>query len=83
MQSLLLGDLGFKSHPGVDALNVLEYQSNAWGQSVLQGVSWDLIWIFAAAGLAVIICHLIFLLRRKRVTAAGDIEAASLKHADE
>jgi hypothetical protein len=64
-------------------MDVLDYQSNAWGQSVLQGVSWDLIWIFVALGLAVIICHAIFLVRRKRVLTDSGVDVSSSKHSDE
>lgn len=42
----------------------VNYAKDAWGQKMLVGVSWDLLWIpFAAAG-AVIILHL--LMRRLR-----------------
>ena len=34
--------------------------SNPWGQEILLGVSWDLLWLFVAAGGAAIIVHVLF-----------------------
>jgi len=42
-------------------VEVLRYTSNAWGQSVLEGVSWDLLGIFFAAGLGFIILHALYM----------------------
>jgi hypothetical protein len=36
-----------------------------WGRTVLEGVSWNLIWVALAAGLAVIIVHQILRLFRR------------------
>jgi hypothetical protein len=36
-----------------------------WGRSVLEGVSWHLIWVALAAGLAMIIGHRIYRLLRR------------------
>jgi hypothetical protein len=33
---------------------------NVWGQEVLQGMSWDLIGLFFATGLAVIVVHALY-----------------------
>ncbi len=38
----------------------LRIESNAWGQEILLGLSWDLIWIFLAVGLGFVLIHLIF-----------------------
>ena len=39
----------------------LRYSSDAWGRQVLEGVSWDLLWLFFGAGLVFICLHLIYL----------------------
>ena len=33
---------------------------NAWGQEVVLGMSWDLIGVFTAAGLAVVVGHALY-----------------------
>jgi hypothetical protein len=33
---------------------------DAYGREVLQGLSWDLIWIFFAAGVALILVHALY-----------------------
>lgn len=33
---------------------------NAWGQEILTGISWDLLWIFVGAGLAFIVLHFLY-----------------------
>ena len=33
---------------------------NPWNQEILQGVSWDLLWVFAGAGLFLIAAHMLF-----------------------
>jgi len=38
-------------------MEVLRRARNAWGQEVLQGVSWDLIWVFVGIGLFAIAVH--------------------------
>ena len=40
---------------------LFRYSSNPWGQRVLEGVSWDLLWVFFSAGLLFICLHLIYL----------------------
>ena len=50
-------------------MEFLEYKSNAWGQEVLEGVSWDLVWVFAGAGLMVVVVHAAYVAWRKRVIA--------------
>lgn len=42
----------------------LRYKSDAWGQRVLEGASWDLIWVFAAAGFAFIVFHAVYTHRK-------------------
>ena len=41
-------------------MEILRYKSDAWGQRVLEGASWDLIWVFVAAALAFIVFHAIY-----------------------
>jgi hypothetical protein len=33
---------------------------DAYGREVLQGLSWDLIWVFFAAGVALIVIHALY-----------------------
>jgi hypothetical protein len=47
-------------------MEVLRYSSNAWGQTVLEGASWDLLPIFFGVGVLVIFCHAMFKLVRKQ-----------------
>ena len=41
-------------------MNLLRTDTNPWGQEVLLGVSWDLLPVFVAAGLAIIVAHALF-----------------------
>ena len=52
-------------------MDFLRYKSDAWGQRVLEGASWDLLWVFAAAGLAFIVFHAIYT-HRKLKDRPGD-----------
>jgi len=45
-------------------MEILRYRSDAWGQRVLEGASWDLIWVFAAAALVFIVFHAVYTLRK-------------------
>jgi len=38
-------------------MEIFRYSSNAWGQRVLEGVSWDLIPLFFVAGVVFIVLH--------------------------
>ena len=42
-------------------MEVLRFSSNAWGQEVLEGISWDLLPLFFGAGLAVIVVHALYM----------------------
>jgi len=33
---------------------------DAYGREVLQGLSWDLIWVFVAAGVVLIVAHALY-----------------------
>jgi hypothetical protein len=41
-------------------MELLRTSQNAWGQEVLLGVSFDLLWLFVAAGGVVILGHVLF-----------------------
>ena len=45
-------------------MEFLRYKSDAWGQRVLEGASWDLIWVFVAAAVAVIVFHALYTRRK-------------------
>jgi hypothetical protein len=38
-------------------MDLFRYSSNAWGQRVLEGASWDLFWYFVGAGAVFIVLH--------------------------
>ncbi len=38
----------------------LRVSRNPWGQEVLQGVSWDLLWLFVGAGVAFVVVHMLY-----------------------
>ena len=38
-------------------MNLLRTDTNAWGQEVLLGVSWELLPVFVAAGVVIILGH--------------------------
>jgi uncharacterized membrane protein len=48
-------------------MEILRYKSNAWGQQVLEGVSWDLVGVFVAAGLLVVIFHAVYVGWRRKL----------------
>jgi len=48
-------------------MQLLRYSHDAWGQEVLEGVSFGLLWWFAGAAAAFIVAHLLYRwLRRPR-----------------
>lgn len=38
-------------------MEIFRVSRNAWGQETLQGMSWDLLWVFFGLGLAFIVVH--------------------------
>ena len=42
----------------------LRYKSDVYGQRVLEGASWDLLWIFLAAAVGFIVFHAIYTHRK-------------------
>jgi hypothetical protein len=41
-------------------MELLRYSHNAWGQEVLEGVAFHLVWWFAGAALAFIVAHMLY-----------------------
>lgn len=41
-------------------MELLRYSSNAWGQKAIEGLSWDLLWFFFGAGIAIIVLHALY-----------------------
>ncbi|MBI2089370.1 MAG: cytochrome b/b6 domain-containing protein [Deltaproteobacteria bacterium] len=46
-------------------------ERNPWGQEILVGLSWDLIWVAVAAGLLLIVAHALLYYWRLRMPGAG------------
>ena len=42
-------------------MEFLRYSRDVWGQTVLEGMSWDLFWFFVSGGIISVIGHLIFM----------------------
>lgn len=41
-------------------MEVFRFTRDVYGREVLQGMSWDWIWVFFAAGIAVVVVHAVF-----------------------
>jgi formate dehydrogenase subunit gamma len=41
-------------------VDLLRISRDAYGREVLQGISWDLLWVFVGAGLALIVVHALY-----------------------
>ncbi|MBT5191189.1 MAG: hypothetical protein HOM07_02495 [Rhodospirillaceae bacterium] len=41
----------------LDEMEFFRVSKNVWGQEMLLGVSWDLLWVPVAAAVAVIVLH--------------------------
>lgn len=52
-------------------IELLRVSKNIWGQKMLIGVSWDLLWVPVAAAVAFIVIHQIF----KRVKSKRSADA--------
>jgi len=53
-------------------MNILRYGHDAWGQSIIDGVSWDLLGLAFGAGVAVIVIHAIWRALGKSVRKGGN-----------
>ena len=42
-------------------MELFRVNRNPWGQEILSGVSWDLLWVFIAAGAAFIVVHIVYM----------------------
>jgi hypothetical protein len=42
-------------------MELLRWSRNPWGQETLQGVSWDLLWLFVGAGAVLIVLHMLYM----------------------
>jgi len=47
-------------------MDFLRYKSDVYGQRVLDGASFDLLWVFVAAGAAFIVFHALYTRRKLR-----------------
>jgi len=45
-------------------MELFRYKSDAWGQRVLEGASWDLLWVFVGAALVFIVVHAVYTHRK-------------------
>jgi len=54
------------------AMEFFRYKTDAWGQRVLEGASWDLIWVFLAAAAVFIVAHAIYVRRKTSKLHSGD-----------
>lgn len=41
-------------------MELFRVSRDVYGREVLQGISWDLFWVFVAAGVAIIVAHAVF-----------------------
>ena len=64
-------------------MEFLEYKSNAWGQRVLDGVLWDLIWPFVSAGFAIIVIHAVLVVWRNKVKTSNVNDELTAEQIDE
>jgi len=53
-------------------MEILRYKSDAWGQRILEGASWELIWVFAAAAAIFIVFHAIYTHRKLKQRQNGE-----------
>jgi len=53
-------------------LEFLRYSKSVWGQKMLVGVSWDLIWVPVAAALVIIAAHQLLRLSRQNTRKIDD-----------
>jgi hypothetical protein len=54
-------------------MNIFRHGHDAWGQPVVNGLSWDLLGLAAGVGVAVIVVHFIFrAFSRKRGHEGGE-----------
>ena len=47
-------------------MEFFRYRSDAWGQRILEGMSWDLLWVFVGAAVLFIVFHAIYTARKMK-----------------
>ena len=55
-------------------MEFLRYRSDAWGQQVLDGVSWELVWVFVVAGFVCVIVHAVYAKWRNKLKQSASDE---------
>jgi len=53
-------------------MEIFRYRSDAWGQRILEGMSWDLLWVFAGLAIAFIVVHAFYTARKLKGPAADE-----------
>lgn len=49
-------------------MSIFRYTSNAWGEKTLEGISWDLLWLFIGVSLTAITIHFFYkLIMNKKI----------------
>lgn len=41
-------------------MELVRVDQNAWGQEILLGVSWDLVWVFLGAACLFVLLHMVY-----------------------
>ena len=41
-------------------MEIFRIENNPWGQEILLGLSWDLLWVFFGAGRLFIVVHILY-----------------------
>jgi len=41
-------------------MEIFRVRTDVYGQSVIEGLNWDLVWVFVGVAVAVIVLHLLF-----------------------
>jgi len=47
-------------------MEFFRYKTDAWGQRVLEGASWDLIWVCVGVALVFVIFHAVYTRRKMK-----------------
>jgi hypothetical protein len=53
-------------------MDIFRYSRTVYGQQTLEGISYELLWVFAGVAAVIIICHLGYCLLRKPIKMAAD-----------
>jgi len=55
-------------------MEILRYKTDAWGQRVLEGASWDLVWLFVGGAIVFIVFHAIYTHRKLKLMRQDDAD---------